>query len=208
MMMEFLNRGGWVMYVILFCSIASLGIILERFWFYFSTRIDYDRFIDEIKVIRERRPGSEMKEYFVSGKSSLHVLAGVIMDSIEVPREEREELLHKTGSRQVQHMERGLAILSAIGQLAPLLGLLGTVLGMITCFRDISNLGGHADAAVLAGGIWEALLTTAFGLTVAIPVIGVHHYFESLISRRSDEMQYLVAELNVMIHGDVQTNEN
>jgi biopolymer transport protein ExbB len=84
------------------------------------------------------------------------------------------------------------------------MGLLGTVLGMISTFQVIESAGGQADVSALAGGIWVALLTTAFGLVVAIPVVAVYHYFENTAGKRADEMQYLISELNEML--DVRTS--
>jgi len=86
-----------------------------------------------------------------------------------MPREVLEESIHAAATHEIRNLEKHLPVLSAIASLAPLMGLLGTVLGMILTFQEISRLGGQADMAALAGGIWQALLTTAAGLLVAIP---------------------------------------
>ena len=98
----------------------------------------------------------------------------------------------------MRSLEKHLPILAAITALAPLLGLLGTVLGMINTFQEISRLGGEADMAALAGGIWQALLTTAFGLIVAIPVAAFHHFFQNLVDNRVSEIETRVSELNIL----------
>jgi biopolymer transport protein ExbB len=91
-----------------------------------------------------------------------------------------------------------LPVLASIAALAPLLGLFGTVLGMIEVFQKLAALGGRADVALLSGGIWVALLTTAFGLLVAIPSLLAHHYFSRLVTGRSDYMELLIARLNIL----------
>ena len=85
------------------------------------------------------------------------------------------------GSQLLEEMEKRLSVLSVTGQLAPLLGLLGTVIGMIRAFMKVQELGGRVNASSLAGGIWEALLTTAFGLSIAIPSLLFYYYFESKV---------------------------
>jgi biopolymer transport protein ExbB len=94
--------------------------------------------------------------------------------------------------------ERRLPILSSIAAAAPLFGLFGTVLGMIEVFQKLAALGGRADVALLSGGIWVALLTTAFGLLIAIPSLLAHHYYSRLAGGRSDYMELLIARLNAL----------
>ena len=116
--------------------------------------------------------------------------------------------MYQTGSEEVKKMEVRLPVLAAIAHLTPLLGLLGTVLGMIICFQEIYSLGGQADVTALAGGIWRALLTTAFGLIVAIPVTAIHHYFESLVNNRKAILALAVAEGSLLLDNGVDIKKN
>jgi biopolymer transport protein ExbB len=90
---------------------------------------------------------------------------------------------------EVRDLSRYLQALATIGNIAPILGLLGTVLGMIKAFMAIQELGGKVDASILAGGIWEAMLTTALGLSVALPVIVAHSYLTSQVDRYEARLQ-------------------
>lgn len=103
--------------------------------------------------------------------------------------EEKEKMITKVGSLELQRLEKNLGSLAVIAHISPLLGLLGTVTGMIKAFMKIQALGGRVDASVLAGGIWEALITTAAGLSVAIPTLVAYYYFEGKVDGFEKEMR-------------------
>ncbi len=191
-MIELLDKGGWIMYVIFTLSVISGGIAIERSLFFLMTRDSLDRITDYLKSVLNDmiNPADHIDNSFYLKK-----LALVYADNKNLPPEKLEEAMHQAGSEEIKKMEKRLSVLYAIGSLAPLLGLLGTVLGMIECFRKISTMGGMADAEILAGGIWEALLTTAFGLMVAIPVLAAYHFFEHIVDDRNDFMHSLATEI-------------
>lgn len=196
-MFELLNKGGFVMYAILLASIFALAIIIERAVFFYSTKKNFNQFMHDFTAsLYEGGRGAAMG--FLEGKTSgLAGLARTYLDNNIEDKSILEEYLYNWSNREVRKQEQNLNFLSAIGHLAPLMGLLGTVLGMITCFQEIHAIGGQADVSTLAGGIWEALLTTAYGLLVAIPVIGAHHYLETVVDRRTDSMQELMSEMDI-----------
>jgi biopolymer transport protein ExbB len=99
------------------------------------------------------------------------------------------EAIENAGKEEIYHLERGLGILASVAGIAPLLGFLGTVTGMIEAFRTIETVGGNVNPADLAGGIWEALLTTAFGLIVGIIAYGFYNFFVSRVTRSVFEME-------------------
>lgn len=109
--------------------------------------------------------------------------------------EEKEKIITRAGSKEIRRLEKHLRGLASIGNITPLLGLLGTVTGMIRAFMKIQELGGRVDASVLAGGIWEALITTASGLSVAIPTLVAYHYFEGRVDNMAAEMKDVASEL-------------
>lgn len=109
-------------------------------------------------------------------------------------RETLELVLSHSVTRELKLLERHLGTLATLGNIAPLLGLLGTVFGMIKAFMAVQELGGRVNASVLAGGIWEAMLTTAYGQVVAIPIIFFHNYLEN----RLEELHALHEE--IVIH--------
>ncbi len=116
-------------------------------------------------------------------------------------REILETVLIDAQRAEVRVLERYLAALAAIGNLAPLLGLLGTVTGMIRAFMVIQEMGGKVNAVVLAGGIWEAMLTTAFGLIVALPTIAAHSYLAARVDRFHDQMERRVVAFVKSLNG-------
>lgn len=199
-MIELLNKGGWVMYPILFCSVTALAVALERFIYYLWTKDNYKIFLREVKKYISAEDIKGAIQFSRAKHTALSRITIVYLRCINRKQKVFEDILHRTGSQELKRMEQRLPILAAIGHLTPLMGLLGTVLGMITCFQKIHSMGGQADVNALAGGIWVALLTTAFGLIVAIPVMATYHFFENLVNNRSDEMQYLISEMNQILN--------
>ncbi|MBU0909661.1 MAG: MotA/TolQ/ExbB proton channel family protein [Proteobacteria bacterium] len=110
-------------------------------------------------------------------------------------RESLELVLSHSVNRELKLLERHLGTMATLGNIAPLLGLLGTVFGMIKAFMAVQELGGRVNASVLAGGIWEALLTTAYGLVVAIPIVFSHNYLEN----RLEELQAIHEEVAIFL---------
>ena len=195
-MVDLLNQGGWVMYIILGCSVTAFAVIVERVIYYLWTKENYKRFLRMIKRHISNKDIKAAVSFARQRHTALSRLTVVYLRHINRRQDVFEDILHRVGSQELGRLEKRVSILATIGHLTPLMGLLGTVLGMIICFQRIQSLGGQADVNALAGGIWAALLTTAFGLTVAIPVMAAYHYFENLVDRRSKEMQYLISELN------------
>ncbi|KPK39113.1 MAG: hypothetical protein AMJ78_08995 [Omnitrophica WOR_2 bacterium SM23_29] len=194
-MFTFFLKGGPLMWPILLCSIISITIILERFYHFYraSTRIPnifakVKRFIQEDKV----------DEALKLCESTTGPIAHILAIGIHIRKrslEEREKMIVRAGSRIIRDLDKHLRGLAIIGNITPLLGLLGTVTGMIRAFMKIQELGGRVDASVLAGGIWEALITTAVGLSVAIPTLVAYHYFEGRVDNIASEMKDTASEL-------------
>ena len=186
------------MYPILFCSVVAVAVILERLIFYLWTKENYKNLLDGIKqhILSKNIDGAN---HFTGKRhTALGRIALLYLNNIHRERRIFEDLLFQKGSKELKSLEQRLSLLAVIGHLTPLMGLLGTALGMITCFQQIESSGGQADVNALAGGIWVALLTTAFGLIIAIPVMATYHFFENLVNDRSDKMQQLISELNDM----------
>ena len=113
----------------------------------------------------------------------------------------------RIGSTELQRMERGFRTLAILGNTAPLLGLLGTIMGMIKAFMVIEAAGGKVDAQALAGGIWEAMLTTGVGLAVAIPVLLTLHLLEGMADRRAQSMRSYASVLLEQLPHEESANE-
>jgi biopolymer transport protein ExbB len=200
-MFELFVQGGWVMYPLLVFSVLALAVILERGVYFFMSRQRLDRFLEAIDCKKREGPGRDGaalrgKLAAQNRRGYLTRMAWAYLDCTGEGAAASEELF-AAGSEIIQENGRRLSILASIAHLAPLLGLFGTVLGMIEVFRRLESIGGRADVSLLSGGIWVALLTTAFGLLVAIPTLIAHHYFSSLVTGRSEDLQLLVSRLNV-----------
>ncbi len=177
-MMEFIMRGGVLMAPILFCSVLALGIVIERLFNLRAKRVIRDGEIEEVEsMIREKR----ISEANMLCRRSPSAMSRILMVAIlnhEKGRAEIKELIEDAGRQEIPTLERYLGILGTIAGITPLLGLLGTVAGMIRVF-DVISKAGVGQPHALSGGISEALITTAAGLTVAIPALVFHSYFVS-----------------------------
>ncbi len=166
-MLELFLLGGWVMYPILACSVLSWAVIIERCWYFLRTR----------NAVREGTG-----ERFVRLTETARSLGG--RDA-----EAREKALRIAAEPYLRADDRGLNLLAAVATISPLLGLFGTVLGMIELFRAMAATGAHPEFSDVVGGIWTALLTTAAGLAAAIPAQAAHHWFDHAADRRARSLQ-------------------
>lgn len=175
---SFLTKAGPLGWVILGCSAVAAAIALERAWVFHRVRLRDPKLG---RRVRERAAGGDLTGAAGLARGERHPLGAALAHALGraaggcgAGRGELERAAAQAAVREVRRLERGLPTLGLIAGVAPLLGLLGTVTGMIEAFRAIEALGGRVNASVLAGGIWEALLTTALGLGVAIPATVVH----------------------------------
>ena len=187
-MIEFLLRGGVLMAPILFCSVLALGIVIERMFNLRVKRVIRTAELEEVEsMIREKRISEANMILRRSTSAISRILLAAILNH-DKERTEIKELIEDAGRQEIPTLERYLGILGSIAGITPLLGLLGTVAGMIRVFDVISKAGvGQPNA--LAGGISEALITTAAGLTVAIPALVFHGYFVSKVDGLVLEME-------------------
>jgi len=179
-LLELIKAGGWLMIPILACSVVAMGIIAERFWTLQTRRIAPRNLALQVwqwarageldaERLRVLRDGSPLGRILAAGLSARHL-----------ERERMKEQIEDVGRHVVHDLERYLNSLGTIASITPLLGLLGTVIGMIKVFSVITTQG-VGDPGVLAGGISEALVTTAAGLTVAIPSVMFYRYFRGRV---------------------------
>ncbi|PLX94034.1 MAG: MotA/TolQ/ExbB proton channel family protein [Desulfuromonas sp.] len=181
-MMEIFAKGGPLMYPILFCSVLALAIFLERLTVFIKTRRDVDALSREVEgLVHEGR----VDEAMVACRRTTSSLSRIYLAALRFKGRSREQIktaVEEVGSREAAPLERYLGLLGTIATITPLLGLLGTVLGMIRAFTVIAAEGGGTPAT-LGGGISEALITTAAGLAVAIPTILMHRYLSGSLDR-------------------------
>jgi biopolymer transport protein ExbB len=183
-----MQKGGPLMYPIFACSVLALGIFLERLLTFVRVRRGTDLLVREVEslVINKR-----IDEALIVCQRTGTPLSRILIAALRLagrPREEIKIAVDEVGSREAAPLERYLGLLGTIATISPLLGLLGTVLGMIEAFNVIS-VQGVGTPATLGGGISQALITTAAGLSVAIPVILLHKYLSSRVDRVILEME-------------------
>ena len=200
-MLDLLKPGGIIMFPLLLCSVLALAIIIERFWTLRVSRLAPKSMVQDLwAAIRKKelnaRKIKELKETAPLGR----VLAAGLVNA-KHGREIMKESIQEEASHVVHEMERFLTVLGTIAVITPLLGLLGTVIGMIKVFAQL-QLEGAGNAAALAGGISEALITTAAGMTVAIPALIFHRYFLRRVDEIVVDMEQESLRLVEVLHGD------
>ena len=200
-MFELVKAGGWLMVPIILCSIIAAAICIERFWTLRPSLVAPRNLLSTVWTwVRAGQLDNERIRQLRLGSPLGQILAAGLTNSRR-GREQMKEAIEEVASQVVHEMERYLNTLGTIAAITPLLGLLGTVIGMIKVFSAI-QLEGTGNAAVLAGGISEALITTAAGLTVAIPSLFFYRFF----TRRVDElvvgMEQEAIKLVEAIHSD------
>ncbi|AEF54876.1 MotA/TolQ/ExbB proton channel family protein [Marinomonas posidonica] len=200
-MLSFIQTGGFFMWPLLACSILTLAIILERFWTLRKNSVAPKGLLSDVMM---RLRDDKMTLDYIRGMQSKTGLASIFAAGLVSSKHGRgamKESVQEAASHVIHELERFMNTLGTIAAISPLLGLLGTVVGMIKVFAVLME-NGAGNTALLAGGISEALLTTAAGLGVAIPALIFHRFF----SRRIDElvvtMEQQSTKLVDAIHGD------
>ncbi|MBO8126416.1 MAG: MotA/TolQ/ExbB proton channel family protein [Firmicutes bacterium] len=187
-MIELFRQGGIIMYPLLFLSILALAVIIERIYYFLMIRDDLEEVMDKVESALKRDRVLEAMQIARRAKGPVAaVLAAAIAHKGE-SRHVLEDYVRKAGSEELYKLERGLPVLEMIVTISPLLGLLGTVLGIIESFNILGAMQGVSEPAVLSVGIAKALLTTATGLAIAIPVAVFHTYFNRRIDKFLLEM--------------------
>lgn len=186
------DRGGPVLYVLAILSIAALAILIAKVWQFADRKVGRRRFIGPALVLWRAGERANVINQLAANtgpvaRVMLAAARGLTAKSLD------DALLREEVARIAQlelgALRSGLRGLEIISQIAPLLGLLGTVLGMIDAFKALQEAGPNVDAAILAGGIWTALLTTAAGLIVAIPAAAAHYYLDGRLEREREAME-------------------
>ena len=197
-MWEMINKGGPMMYLIILSSILAFGVVIDRIYNLHRARIDADKFMDDITAVLKRNKIIESIEICnkTPGPIAHIVKAGILKHDRSKP--EIKEAVEEAAQLEIPRLEKHLPILATIAHIAPLLGLLGTVTGMIKSFQVIQvkalNLT-PVNPGDLAGGIWEALLATVAGLAVAIPTYVAYNYLTSQVDNLVYDMERSAMDL-------------
>jgi biopolymer transport protein ExbB len=195
MFIALIIKGGLVMIPIIALSIIGLAMILERAWTLWKIRLDIPQFAQEIFLHLERGQFQKALERCEKVK---HPIADVFKLGIlnrTLKRDEIEKMMEREGDEQVQYMEQYLGALIIIIGVEPMLGFLGTIIGLIQAFMAWEQLGSNITVSALASGIYQAMITTAGGLIVAIPYYVIYHLIVGKIKSHAQEMTYYGNEL-------------
>ncbi len=200
-MYELIQAGGWLIWPIIACSIAAMAITFERLWMYRRKRVVPDHLLAQIWQLHKKNDLTRSHIQSIRENSPLgRVLASGLIN-LNHSREVMKEAIEEEGRQVVHELERYLNTLGTIASIAPLLGLLGTVVGMIKVFAAITAAG-VGNPSVLAGGISEALITTAAGLSVAIPSLIAHRYLTGKVDELAIAMEDQAVKMVEVMHGE------
>jgi biopolymer transport protein ExbB len=175
--------GGIVMWPILLCSLAAVAIIVEKFIQLHRRDVDSSQLLMHVRASLARRDVPGAMNVCANQKSPV---AAVLRSGLVRYNEGKaavRKAVETAGKAELFKLEKGLGLLGNIAGVAPMLGFLGTVTGMIRAFQVIQNAGGNVNPTMLAGGIWEAMLATAFGLSVGVPALGFYNHFVQRVTR-------------------------
>ena len=175
--LELFQKGGGFMWPLLALSLLSLAIIVERTIFFTRHRYRVGDSLEELKSV------ANQSHYLDPGFNPLLGIGQAYVGGVSEGKEHCNNVTEREASRWINRHERGLRVLSVVGSISPLIGLLGTVWGMVNAFAQISALGDKVTPADFAGGIWTGLLTTVAGLLVAIPAVTACRLFEARIDK-------------------------
>jgi biopolymer transport protein ExbB len=206
-MLEIFQKGGIMMYPLLLSSIAAVAVFLERLWSLRRKKVLIPEVVSVIEQFQTEKDFDLVKSVCRKFDGPLAQITLTCLENADLPTDELRLTIEDEGRQQVRSLRRGMGVLETVAGIAPLLGLLGTVLGMISVFKVIEEMG-VGQAKALSGGISEALITTAVGLFIGIPALIAYNY----VTSRSDNLildieKYTLLLLNKIIRIKSPTEE-
>ncbi len=181
-MMELLQKGGPLMWLILAASITAMGVFAERLVFLHRASIHTGDFLRGLaNLLKAKNFAEAIQECAATSGPVPRVLHAILLKH-GARRAELREIAQEAGQLEVPRLEQNLALLGTIAYATPLIGLLGTILGLLTAFQQITAHGGYSTAVEISGGVYESLLTSAAALTVAIPAFVGHSYLTARVN--------------------------
>ncbi|MFI3257622.1 MAG: MotA/TolQ/ExbB proton channel family protein [Spirochaetales bacterium] len=208
---DFIQQGGIISYIIVALYFFVMSITVERSIYFIRSTSNFSRIekmLASVENEAEAQRLAQTKQIAGRKKSQVVILLNHYLDTKKLHEKAFHESLERKAFMLIADMERHIWLLSQIGHISPLLGLLGTVVGLIEAFRMMSTIGASVDVASFAGGIWVAMITTALGLIVAIPSFLIFRIFEKIVEKRSTQMSYVVSVLNERFSDNCCAEEN
>lgn len=198
-MFDLYLKGGIWMHPILLASIVAVTLILERGWFFLRISASPYSLFDHLKDHLSR---GDIKGARSAAEQIRGPIGAVLKEGLSAPEEEIEiiqESMSIRGEEMLQRANRGIPALALIASISTMLGLLGTVVGMVETFQQVAEMKESVSPALLASGIWTALITTVGGLLVAIPTLIAHHYLKSRVSHLRFQLEHYGSELLLLL---------
>lgn len=197
---DFFLKGRWAMWPLLLCALIGFGYIIERLITFARLRVDPEDLVEELIGIFKKDGISTAIEYCEQFPSPAARVFGPALEKFKEmgkkvsDKEVLEEVITRYATRELAFLDRGMLILASLANITPMLGFLGTVSGMINAFDAIA-LAGTVEATLVATGISEALITTATGLALAIPISGAHAFFSQKVNGYTRSMEEAASAL-------------
>lgn len=192
--LEILSQGGLLMIPLFILSVLAIYVIAERWRTLKNSRMDVNHMLNSIESLLKSGSQQRAIQYCEEFDKPLARILKAGIRRLGRPIRDIEEAIHNAGKKEIYQLEKRMNWLATIAGVAPLIGFTGTVTGMIRAFMDIQSLQGNVNPSVLAGGIWEALITTAAGLIVGIIAFGFYNYLLGKISRMIFELENASAD--------------
>jgi len=199
-MLDFIVKGGLVLWVIMALSVVGIAIIVERVLYFRSIRTDEEKLFQRVKASVEKGHFEEALSICDNNESPLSALIKVGIEYRSYPESAQKEILKDAAAQEVPRLERNVSTLGTIAHIAPLLGLLGTVTGTMKAFGVLGRFGAVADPSILAMGISEALITTVGGIVVAVPAVIFYNLLVTKVNLILLKMENQVTALIMMIN--------
>ncbi len=193
---QLFDKGGFAMWPLLVCSVLGLALIVDRCAAFLWYGGNFRRLVTRLKTFLVHHRVEDARLELQRWNTPVARLAETYLDHLHLEPEKRKEIAEREGSQQLIVLETRLNWLGMIAQVAPMIGLLGTVTGLVGAFHQIELKDGVVQPADLAGGIWEALITTVFGLVVAIPCVAVFQLLDARAAKTALSMEWMLSYLD------------
>ena len=194
-MLEFMKQGGPTVYPLIICSIIAFAVFLERLFYYRRVKSNNFRIFKKVEMMIADGEITRAAQELKGEKGPVAKMIAAALSHYGQDRQTIEEHIRVAGEHEIHKLEKNLTILEVIASISPLLGLLGTVIGIIDSFNILGATAGIAAPAQLSSGIAAALISTALGLIIAIPTTLVYSYFVSVVQRTTKDMNKWSVEL-------------
>ena len=194
---EMATKGGWIMIVLLILSLICFYIFFNRIAVYRKVTVKDPSFLDRIK---DYMKNGEIKSAQILYKATNSPLSRIVEKGIGLYGLDSKDIhagMENAANIEISRLEKGLSGMATIASAAPMIGFLGTVIGMVRAFWEMSNAGNNIDVSLLSGGIYEAMITTVGGLIVGIIALFAYNYLVTRVDRIANEMEYFIQEFTV-----------